>query len=92
VERALLSASLRGEDPPDPGALIEAKDDFSRRRFRDLYGIELGPDPELFDVVIENSVPMRTLTREVADADVARFHEQLADAIERALLAASRTA
>jgi hypothetical protein len=70
VERCLLSYEMRGEAPPaDPAGLIEEKDEFSRRQFRRLYGIELGPDPDERALAGQGCRRRRRLQRAAAGAD-----------------------
>ncbi len=88
AERCVLSYEAREIDPPDdPYALLEEKDSFSRRQFRNLYGVELGPDPEVFDLIAENSKPMSERTLGVAKEDARVFNELLHSRIQGILAA-----
>jgi cytidylate kinase len=88
AERCLLSYEMEKIDPPaDPYALLEEKDSFSRRQFRKLYGIELGPDPEVFDLILENSKPMSEHSSRVATADARAFNDVLHSRIQGILTA-----
>lgn len=84
IQRCRASAIARGQPVPEsPAALLQAKDEFSRSRFKKLYGFDLAPSPEIFDVVAENSelLPEESVSR--FEADVERFHLELVAEIER---------
>ncbi|MGV1048248.1 MAG: AAA family ATPase [Solirubrobacterales bacterium] len=83
VERCLLSAlgsGFRGDG--DQRAMIEKKDAFSQAQFRRLYGIDFGPDPSVFDVIVENSHLLGKLSVQRAEADAAAFQAELIAAID----------
>jgi cytidylate kinase len=85
VQKCCISAIARGlPPPPDPAALLEAKDEFSRERFRDLYGFELEPSPEIFEVIVENSAVLPDDSLAHFRADAAQFHRRLVAEIESA--------
>jgi cytidylate kinase len=85
IQRCRRSAIARGLPVPgDPAALLKAKDEFSRRRFQRLYGFDLEPSPETFDVVAENSQLLPELSRHLFEADVDRFNRELILEIESA--------
>ncbi len=85
IQRCRQSAIARGLSvPDDPAALLEAKDEFSRRRFQRLYRFDLEPSPETFDVVAENSQLLPGFSSHLFEADVSRFNRKLIVEIESA--------
>lgn len=68
--------------PPDIETQIAQKDEFSRWMFSKLYGIEFGPDPDVFDVMLDNSKCIERPTVEASDFGIAQFEPVLEQAIE----------
>jgi cytidylate kinase len=84
VQRCRFSALARGEPAPaDPARLLQAKDDFSRERFRRLYGLDLGPSPEIFELVVDASAVLPDPTTRAFLTDEERFHRVLIEEIQR---------
>jgi len=68
--------------PLDVESQIAAKDDFSHSMFARLYGIDFGPDPEIFDLIVDNSQYIAHPTVEASDFGIAQFEPLLEQAIE----------
>lgn len=68
--------------PPDIDTQIAQKDEFSRWMFSRLYGIEFQPDPDVFDVILDNSHYIEQPTVEASDFGIAQFEPVLEQAIE----------
>lgn len=68
--------------PLDVESQIVAKDDFSHSMFARLYGIDFGPDPEIFDLIVDNSTHIARPTIEASDLGIAQFEPLLEQAIE----------
>jgi cytidylate kinase len=52
---------------------VAAKDEFSVTHFRRLYGVDFGPDPEVFDLLLDNSGYLTEATIGSSDAGISRF-------------------
>ncbi|MFB9834534.1 cytidylate kinase family protein [Actinoallomurus acaciae] len=52
---------------------IADKDAFSVEHFRRLYGIEFGPDPDIFDLRLDNSEWIGEATIRASDEGISRF-------------------
>jgi cytidylate kinase len=79
--------------PADLYSQVAEKDSFSRKIFWNLYQIEFGPDPRVFDVIIDNSAYITAPTIQASDAGIAQFEPVLEQAIkERCRQAPVRTA
>ncbi|WP_157518576.1 hypothetical protein [Herbidospora mongoliensis] len=52
---------------------IAAKDAFSVRHFRRVHGVRFGPDPGLFDLIVDNSTFISRPTVESSDQGIAGF-------------------
>ena len=72
----------QAEVPPDVGTQIADKDEFSCRMFSKLYGIEFGPNPRVFDLIIDNSGYMDRPSIEASNVGIAQFEPMLEQAIE----------
>ena len=85
MQRCRVSAAARDRSmPDDPAALLRAKDKFSRARFRSLYGFDLQPSPEVFDLIAENSGVLLEQSEHFS-LDIDRFHRELVVAIDTVL-------
>lgn len=67
--------------PINLNSQIKDKDDFSRTAFRRLYGISFGPDPDLFDVVLDNSGFIREASIAASDRGITAFRQDFEQAI-----------
>ncbi|MFC5288092.1 hypothetical protein ACFPM7_13615 [Actinokineospora guangxiensis] len=88
--KCLVSAVRRGSpvDPPGANRLLEDledKDTFSRRRFRELYGVRFGYDPGTFSVRFDNSAHIAEPTVAASDRGIRLGHPALMDHIRRRL-------
>lgn len=83
VRKATVTC-LRNETalPFDLESQIAAKDDFSHSMFTRLYGIDFGPDPEIFDLIVDNSQFIAHPTVEASDFGISQFEPLLEQAIE----------
>jgi cytidylate kinase len=70
------------EVPVDIEMQVREKDSFSRRMFRRLYDIKFGPDPAVFDLIIDNSSCIGQPAIEASDSGIAQFEPMLERAIE----------
>ncbi|HEY0640948.1 MAG TPA: hypothetical protein VGD67_25230 [Pseudonocardiaceae bacterium] len=72
-------STLRTGQSPDPGlaGIVVAKDRFSERLFRQLYGIRFGCQAGLFDLVLDNSRYIAEATVTASDTGISRFHAHL---------------
>ena len=68
--------------PSDLEMQVSKKDGFSRWMFSKLYGIEFRPDPNLFDLILDNSSYIEAPTVEASDFGIARFESLLEQAVE----------
>jgi cytidylate kinase len=83
ARKCVVSALMRGREPPiDPAAANEEKDEWTRRRFQALYGFELAPSADVFDVIANNSHLIPDATIESAQRGIAAFHPTLIEAID----------
>lgn len=82
VMKGVVAALRRGEvAAPDFRNVLAAKDNFSRKHFRQLYSIELFADPAVFDIIIDNSEYINEPSIVDSDAGIAAFRQVL---LERA--------
>lgn len=58
--------------PADLDAQVNEKDNFSVLTFKQLYDVDFGPDPDVFDVIIDNS-------RFIGEASIAASDRGIAD-------------
>jgi cytidylate kinase len=68
--------------PTDLEMQVTKKDSFSRWMFSKLYGIEFRPDPNLFDLILDNSSYIEAPTVEASDFGIAKFESLLEQAVE----------
>lgn len=86
VLKARVSYLRMNRKPPsDIEEQIRGKDGFSVEVFRRLYGISFGPDPERFDLVLDNSRFLNEAAIPASDAGIAAFHGILLPQIVAAL-------
>lgn len=57
--------------------IVDDKDAFSRRRFRELYDFDLYVDHGLFDLVLDNSRYIPAATIAASDQGIQSFHAVL---------------
>jgi cytidylate kinase len=77
VSRAVKAQVSRLRSQLNPSHFIAEtvakKDEFSIAQFRRLYGIEFGPDPDIFDLFLDNSQYITDPTISASDAGIRRF-------------------
>jgi cytidylate kinase len=67
--------------PANLNSQIEDKDNFSRTVFKRLYDISFGPDPDLFDVILDNSRFIREASITASDRGIAAFRQDFEQTI-----------
>jgi cytidylate kinase len=73
LRKAKVSFLRRDDIPPvNLNTQIHAKDEFSVATFKRIYDVDFGPDPDLFDVIIDNS-------RFIPEASIAASDRGIAD-------------
>jgi cytidylate kinase len=86
--KAAVSLLRRRSVPPqDLADQVKQKDEFSIEFFRMLYGIEFGPEPGLFDIVIDNSKYISHASIADSDQGIMEFKPVLRAAVSAALSA-----
>jgi cytidylate kinase len=74
VLKAQVSRLRSGLRPsPTIGTTIADKDAFSVDHFRRLYGIDFGPDPDIFDLQLDNTEWIGEATIQASDEGISRF-------------------
>jgi cytidylate kinase len=67
--------------PTNLSSQIKGKDDFSRAAFKRLYDISFGPDPGLFDIILDNSCFIKEASIAASDRGIAAFRQDFEQAI-----------
>ena len=74
VLKARVSRLRSGLGPsPSIDATIAQKDDFSIAHFRRVYGVDFGPDPTVFDLLLDNTGYIAEATIRSSDDGINRF-------------------
>lgn len=60
---------------------IKDKDDFSLTSFKRLYDIDFGPDPDLFDIILDNSCFIKEASITASDRGIAGFRPDFEESI-----------
>jgi cytidylate kinase len=82
LRKAKVSFMRTGVIPPvDVDAQIHEKDTFSILTFKRLYNVDFGPDPDVFDVIIDNSAFITEASIAASDRGIASFHQSFQQAI-----------
>jgi cytidylate kinase len=86
--KAAVTLLRRGSAPPqDLAAQVKQKDKFSIEFFRALYGIDFGPEPGLFDIVLDNSKYISRASIADSDRGILKFKPVFSAAVAAALSA-----
>lgn len=67
--------------PADLDTQIREKDGFSLAMFKRLYDIDFGPDPDVFDVIIDNSRFIAEASIAASDRGIANFNQDFQQVI-----------
>lgn len=74
VLKAQVSRLRAGLPPTSSTAgTVARKDEFSVEHFRRLYGVDFGPDPAVFDLVLDNSGYISAASIRASDDGIGRF-------------------
>jgi cytidylate kinase len=76
---SFMRASLA--PPINIDSQIKNKDDFSSRAFKRLYNISFGPDPGVFDLILDNSCFIKQASIAASDSGIAAFRRDFEQAI-----------
>lgn len=92
IMKASVSAMRRGDVPPvEIAETVAVKDDFSRKRFKFLYSIDLYGDPAIFRMIADNSMYIDEPLIAKSDAGIAAFRLVLLQQVEIALQVAGQS-
>jgi cytidylate kinase len=77
LRKAQVSFLRCNDIPPvNLGAQVHEKDGFSVAMFKRLYDVDFGPDPNLFDVIIDNSCFISEASVAASDRGIADFERE----------------
>jgi cytidylate kinase len=82
LRKARVSFMRSDATPPvNLTAQIQEKDNFSMLTFKQLYNVDFGPDPDVFDVIIDNSCYITEASIAASDRGIAAFKQGFERAI-----------